>query len=53
MVRLRIKEINKLDLNLEDVEGRHNSDNSDFYKFTPPSKLASIKDLNIIYTTVF
>ena len=49
----RNKEINKLDLKLEEVEDYYSSDNSIFRKFISPSKLAPIKDINIIYIAVF
>ena len=48
----RIKEISKLYLNLEEIEDYYNSNNSIFYRFTSPSKLASIEDINIVYNTI-
>ena len=41
-----------LDLNLEEVEVYYISDNLDFYRFTPPSKLTSIEDIDAIYITI-
>ena len=48
----RVKEIEKLDLNLEEVEVYYNSDNSDFYRFTPTNKLDSIKDIDTTFAAV-
>ena len=41
-----------LDLNLEEVEDRYSSNNSEFRKLTTLSKLAPIEEINIIYITI-
>ena len=45
----RIKEIYKLDLSLEEVEIYYSSNILDFRRFTSPSKLAFIKNIDTTY----
>ena len=48
----RIKKINKIDINLEEVEVYYNSSNLDFYRFTSSNELVSIKDIDITFAVV-
>ena len=48
----RIKEINKLDLNSEEVEIRYNSNNLDFRRLTTSNKLDSFENIDITYAVV-
>ena len=44
--------IDKIDLNIEEVEVYYSSNNLNFYKFTSFYKLAPIEDIDVTYAAV-
>ena len=48
----RIKEINNLDLNLEEIEIYFDSNNLGFYRFTSSSKLVFNKNIDTTFDAI-